>query len=143
MTTEDSIRLAKIADMRRQLERMGFKTPIPQGDLQRAKYFKSLRKSLDLTAITFWGLFNVPPSTGQKYEQLRSDLVRHCPDDVIQALSDGLGLVITPSPTEAEDLEQVPQLSQEQRRILLFVAQHGLTLQDLKNYVEIQKLFSK
>lgn len=133
--------LAKLAELKLKLQREGTNKPIPLDRQLWPRYLRELRKSTEMAGIPFWRLFGVNDNTCYKYEQLDPDHARILPRDIMDTIAESLGLTYAETNDPEPVLKKLVGVEAEYKELIAFLYEHQITLQDLKNYVEIRRIF--
>lgn len=135
--------LAKLAEIKLKLKRDGFTDKIPMDKRLYPRFLRDLRVATELSSASFWGLFQVPISSGYKYENPSREGQRYCPQRLMDTIAAQLDLQYT-TPNDADYfLHDIEGLTEEDRTMLLYIHRHNLTLKDLKNINEIKILINR
>lgn len=134
---------AKLNELRDYLHRTGKAPKIPHDRTLWAKMLRQLRLDLGLSSNSFWELFHVNASAGQKYNQLNPAFVRICPDHIMQRVADQLGLDFLPEDAEHIIEKRIANLDKDTQNIVRFIHQNNISLQDMHNWLKIKALFDK
>lgn len=133
--------LAKLAELKLKLQREGNNKPIPPDRQLWPRYLKEVRKATGMASIPFWRLLEINDNTGYKYEQLNPEHARIMPRELMDKVADLLGLPYAEVNDPTPMIQKLVGVDAEYKELLVFLYEHQITLQDLKNYVEIRRLF--